>query len=241
MADFQDRFARSKAPAGARAVEIDAGLRAHMLHVYNYMTLGVALTGLVAFFTANSPAMQQLVFGGPQVWLFMLAPLGFVIALSFGINRMSVGTAQLLFWLFSGAMGLSLASIFLVYAAADITRVFFITAAMFGAMSLYGYTTKRDLASMGAFMFMGLIGIIIAMVANFFIASTALDFAISIIGVIVFVGLTAWDTQRIKEIYLSGYSGEVLAKSAIHGALSLYLDFINLFLMLLRLLGGSRS
>jgi len=241
MADFQDRFARSKAPAGARAVEIDAGLRAHMLHVYNYMTLGVALTGLVAFFTANSPAMQQLVFGGPQVWLFMLAPLGFVIALSFGINRMSVGTAQLLFWLFSGAMGLSLASIFLVYAAADITRVFFITAAMFGAMSLYGYTTKRDLASMGAFMFMGLIGIIIAMIANFFIASTALDFAISIIGVIVFVGLTAWDTQRIKEIYLSGYSGEVLAKSAIHGALSLYLDFINLFLMLLRLLGGSRS
>jgi len=241
MADFQDRFMRQHAPAGARALEIDAGLRAYMLGVYNYMALGVALTGIVAYATASSPALLQAIFGTPLGFVVMLAPLGFVLALSFGINRMSVGTAQVLFWLFSGVMGLSLASIFIVYAGADIARVFFITTAMFGAMSLYGYTTRRNLASMGAFMFMGLIGIIIAMLVNFFLVSSALDFAISVIGVVVFVGLTAWDTQRIKEVYLSGYGEEVLAKSAIHGALSLYLDFINLFLMLLRLLGNSRN
>ncbi len=172
------------------------------------------------------------------MWVFALAPLGFVLALSFGINRMSFSTAQLVFWGFATVMGLSLSSIFLVYTGTSISRVFFITAATFGAMSLYGYTTKRDLSGMGSFLFMGLIGIIIASIVNMFMASSALAFGISVVGVLIFVGLTAYDTQSIKEMYAETDASDTMGKKALMGALRLYLDFINLFLMLLRLMGN---
>ena len=224
-----------------QTLEIDQGLRAYMLKVYNYMTSGLALTGIVALFTASSEPMLQAIFGSPLKWLVMLAPLGFVMFLSFGINKMKASTAQALFWVFAGVMGLSMASIFLQFTGTSIARVFFITAGTFAGMSLYGYTTKRDLSGMGSFLFMGLIGIIIAMVVNIFLQSSALHFVISVIGVLVFVGLTAYDTQRIKSIYSEFDTAEVATKKAIHGALTLYLDFINLFIMLLQLFGQSRE
>jgi hypothetical protein len=171
----------------------------------------------------------------------MLAPLGLVMWLSYGINRMNASTAQALFWLFAAVMGLSMASIFLRFTGASIARVFFITSGTFAAMSLYGYTTQRDLAQWGSFLMMGLIGIIIAMVVNIFLASSALQFAISVIGVLVFTGLTAWDTQQIKEMYVVSDDGQIAGKKAIMGALRLYLDFINLFMMLLQLLGARRD
>lgn len=248
MADLNDRSVRAR--TGAPSYAIDAGLRAYMLRVYNFMALGLALTGVVAFLTAQFAvdsatgglsAFGAAIFQSPLRWVVMLAPLGFVFALSAGVQRFSAGTAQLLFWAFAGIMGLSLGSIFLIYTAADITRVFFITAASFGALSLWGYTTKRDLTGMGSFMFMGLIGIILASLVNLFMRSSGLDFAISILGVLIFAGLTAYDTQRIKEIYVANMDGTAQTKTAIMGALSLYLDFINLFLMLLRLLGSSRN
>jgi uncharacterized protein len=227
------------------AAAIDEGLRSYMLRVYNYMGAGLVITGLVAWFTSQAAvANGQLtsfgaaIYTSPLSWVVMLSPLAFVLVLSFGINKLSAGTAQLLFWAFAGVMGLSLSSIFLVYTGASITRVFFISAATFGAMSLYGYTTKRDLTGVGNFLIMGLIGLIIAMLVNMFLMSSGLDFAISAIGVLIFVGLTAWDTQKIKESYSQSYGAEVLAKGAVMGALSLYLDFINLFLMLLRLFGN---
>ena len=227
---------------GAARADIDVGLREYMLRIYNYMASGLALTGIVAYVFANSGYYAQAA-QTPLIWLIMLAPLGFVMVMSFGINRMTASTAQMLFWLFSGVMGLSLASIFLVFTGASIARVFFITAGTFAAMSLYGYTTKRDLSQFGSFLMMGLIGIIIASLVNLFIGSTALQFAISVIGVIVFVGLTAWDTQGIKEQYyeLQYADGETAGKTAIMGALRLYLDFINLFMMLLQLLGVRRD
>ena len=226
--------------AEAAAAEIDVGLRSYMLRVYNYMASGLALTGLVAYVAANTPALMQAIYGTPLMWLVMLSPLAFVLFLSFRIHRIRASTAQLVFWLFSGVMGLSLASIFIIYTQTSIARVFFITAGTFAAMSLYGYTTKKDLSGWGSFLFMGLIGIIIAMVVNMFIASPALYFAISVIGVLVFVGLTAYDTQRIKEMYLASDTAEISSKKAIMGALRLYLDFINLFVMLLALLGQRR-
>jgi FtsH-binding integral membrane protein len=220
-------------------VDIDVGLRTHMLSVYNYMMLGLAITGLVAYFAASTGFYASIA-RTPLIWVVMLAPLAFVLVLSYGIQRLNLGTAQLLFWAFSAVMGLSLSAIFLVYTGTSVARVFFITSGTFAGMSLYGYTTKRDLTSMGSFMFMGLIGILIASLVNMFVQSSALDFAISVIGVLVFVGLTAWDTQRIKESY-SETDGDVIAgKKAIFGALSLYLDFINLFMMLLRLFGDRR-
>jgi FtsH-binding integral membrane protein len=224
------------------AVErIDEGLRSYMLSVYNYMGLGLAITGVVAFLVAATPALYVPIFSTPLKWVVMLAPLGFVFFLSAKIRTMSVGTAQLTFWLFAAVMGLSLASIFLVFTGASIARVFFITAGTFGAMSLYGYTTKRDLSAWGSFLFMGLIGIIIASLVNLFIASSALQFAVSVIGVLVFTGLTAFDTQRIKEMYYEYDASDVVARKAIMGALSLYLDFINMFVMLLQLFGTSRN
>ena len=217
---------------------IDAGLRSHMLSVYNYMGLALVLTGLTAFVTASSPALLQVIFGTPLKWVVMLAPLGFVFFLGAKIRTLSLSATQITFWAFAVVMGLSMASIFLVFTGASIARVFFITAATFGAMSLYGYTTKRDLSKLGSFLFMGLIGIVIAMLVNIFIGSSALQFAISVIGVLVFTGLTAYDSQRIKEEYYS-YSGpEIATKGAIMGALSLYLNFINLFMMLLQLFGN---
>src|SRR5713226_2516228 len=201
-------------PAVGAQVDIDVGLRDYMLRIYNYMASGLALTGIVAYVAAYS-GFYAAIARTPLVYLVMLAPLGFVMALSYGVNRMQTSTVQLLFWLFAGIMGLSMASIFLVFTGESIARVFFITAGTFAAMSVYGYTTKRDLAQFGAFLIMGLIGIIIASLVNLFVGSSALQFAISVIGVIVFVGLTAWDTQRIRDMYfeVGGY-GEAAAKTS---------------------------
>ena len=221
-------------------VDIDVGLRQYMLRVYNYMAGGLALTGLVAYFAAAS-GFYQSIYGTPLFWVVLLAPLGMVLVLSFGIQRMSLGAAQLSFWVYAALVGLSLAGIFLVYTQASIARVFFITAGTFAAMSLYGYTTRTDLARFGSFLLMGLIGIILASLVNIFIGSTAIQFAISVIGVIVFVGLTAWDTQQIKEMYLESDGDVVAGKKAIMGALRLYLDFINLFVMLMQLMGQRRD
>ena len=242
MAEF-DRPTIAAQRAGTAAA-IDEGLRSYMLKVYNYMGIGLVVTGLVAWFSNQAAvsngeltAWGQLIYASPLMWVIALAPLAFVLVLSFGINKLSGATAQLLFWVFAAVMGLSLSSIFMVYTDASIAKVFFISAATFGAMSLYGYTTKRDLTGVGNFLIMGLIGLIIASIVNIFMQSSMLEFAISAIGVLVFVGLTAYDTQRIKNSYDEGHGAEVLQKTAVMGALSLYLDFINLFLMLLRLFG----
>ncbi|MFU0505316.1 Bax inhibitor-1/YccA family protein [Pseudaminobacter sp. NGMCC 1.201702] len=245
MADLRNYQARV-APAGTRTdAGIDEGLRAYMIKVYNLMALGLAITGVAAFATAQMAVSNgqltgfgQLIFASPLRWVIMLAPLGFVFFLSARIEKMSVSAAQLTFWAFAALMGLSLASIFLVFTGESIVRVFFITAASFGGLSLWGYTTKRDLTGMGSFLFMGLIGLIIAMVVNIFLASSALQFAISAIGVLIFAGLTAYDTQKIKEMYWE--SDDVLAtgRKAIMGALRLYLDFINLFMFMLQFLGN---
>ena len=222
-------------------VAIDQGLRSYMLRVYNYMASGLALTGIVAAFTASTPELFQAIFGTPLKWVVMLAPIGFVFLFAARIHHMKASTAQTLFWVFAGLMGLSLSTIFMVYTGASIARVFFITAGTFAAMSLYGYTTKRDLTKIGSFLFMGLIGVVIASIVNLFLASSALQFAISVIGVLVFVGLTAYDTQRIRNTYLESDDGETMSKKAIFGALTLYLDFINLFVMLLQLFGARRD
>jgi len=236
----EQRFTAFAQNRTAGVAEIDEGLRAFMLKVYNYMGLGLALTGAVAFFTSSSPALMQAIFGSPLQWLVMLSPFAFILVLSFGIHRLRPATAQLLFWAFAGVMGLSLSSIFIVYTGTSIARVFFITASVFGAMSLYGYTTKKSLASWGSFLFMGLIGVVIAMVVNMFLASSALHFIISVAGVLVFTGLTAYDTQQIKQEYYASDGAVVVEKKAIMGALRLYLDFINLFIMLMHLLGQNR-
>ncbi|MDH3579826.1 MAG: Bax inhibitor-1/YccA family protein [Hyphomicrobiales bacterium] len=250
MAEF-DRNYQAQAHTGARAgaQAIDEGLRAYMLRVYNYMAAGIAITGVVAYLTfslsfVETGAGLQLtqtgaaLFNSPLKWVVMLAPLGMVFYLSARVARMSFGAAQIAFWVFATLMGVSLGSIFAVYTGQSISQVFFITAASFGALSLYGYTTKKDLSGWGSFLFMGLIGIIIAAIVNIFLASSALQFAISVIGVLVFAGLTAYDTQRIKEMYFVGDGAAVMGKKAIMGALSLYLDFINMFLMLLSLFGN---
>ncbi len=227
--------------SGARVGQaIDVGLREHMLRVYNYMASGLVLTGIVAYVVAHTPTVFNAIFGSPLMWVVMLAPLGFVFFLSFKINSIKASTAQALFWAFAGVMGLSLASIFVVFTGASIARVFFISAGTFAAMSLYGYTTKSDLSRWGSFLFMGLIGIILASVVNMFVGSTALQFIVSVVGVLVFVGLTAYDTQRIKEEYSEHHDRETSSKLAVWGALRLYLDFINLFMMLLQLFGQRR-
>ena len=248
MSDFD------RNPAAARGYPaIDQGLRAHMIRVYNYMAGGVALTGAIAWITfqfsvvtneagaivALTPLGQTL-FQGPMLWVLILAPLGLVFFLSFRINRLEVGTARALFFLYAGLLGVSLATIFMVYTHGSIARVFFISAASFGALSLWGYTTQRDLTGMGSFLIMGLFGLIIAMLVNIFLQSTALDWALSVIGVLIFAGLTAWDTQKIKEYYDPMDDGTIAGRKVVMGALALYLDFINLFLMLLRLLGDRR-
>ena len=232
---------------------VDEGLRAYMLKVYNYMTTGLLLTGIIAYIfgklsietnamgqIVKLTAIGELIFRSPLMWVIMLAPLGFVFYLSARINKMSVSAAQITFWLFASIMGLSLASVFIEFTHTSIARVFFITSGTFAAMSIYGYTTKKDLTKLGGFLFMGLIGIIIASLVNLFIGSSALQFAISVIGVIVFVGLTAYDTQNIKNAYYAGDSNEVGSKKALLGALKLYLDFINLFILLLQLFGQRR-
>ena len=251
MADLDRRYAQGTTVGRAETGVIDQGLRSYMLRVYNYMASGVAITGMVAYLTymfavVDSGAGLQLtpfgnlIFASAFKWVVIFAPLGMVFFLSARINSMSLGAAQYSFWVFAALMGLSLGSFFLVYAHASIARVFFISAASFGALSLYGYTTKRDLSAWGSFLFMGLIGIIIAMLVNLFLASSALQFAISVIGVLIFAGLTAYDTQQIKEMYYAGDDGTVAGRKAVMGALRLYLDFINLFMMLLQLFGDRR-
>ncbi len=244
MADLRDYQARSQV-AGRADAAIDEGLRSYMLRVYNLMALGLAITGVAAFATSQMAVsggqltpFGALIYTSPLRWVVMLAPLAMVFFLSFRVEKMSVSAAQTTFWVFSALMGLSLSSIFLVFTGESIVQTFFITAASFGALSLWGYTTKRDLTGMGSFLFMGLIGIIIAMIVNIFLQSSALQFAISAIGVLVFAGLTAYDTQKIKEMYYEGDGAVVAGRKAIMGALRLYLDFINLFLFLLQFLGN---
>jgi FtsH-binding integral membrane protein len=231
---------RPSGTAGSRSTAIDAGLRRYMLSVYNYMAVGLGLTGLVAAIAVGTGFYQQIA-ATPLIWLVMLAPLAAVLFLSVRIERISFATAQTVFWAYAALMGLSLAGILLVYTGTSVVRVFFISAGTFAAMSLYGYSTSRDLSRFGSFLFMGLVGIILASVVNIFVASSMLHFVISVIGVLLFTGLTAYDTQRIKQIYLSGRGGTELAKLGLMGALTLYLDFINLFVMLLQLTGDRRG
>jgi FtsH-binding integral membrane protein len=258
----------SGAMTNSEAAAIDAGLRAHMLRIYNYMVLGLAITGIAAFgvhalsVTGDVAAAAKIthdgidipirlaglnmyltplgyaLFVGPLKWPVILAPLALVFALSFGIERLRPIMVQLLFWLYAALVGLSLASIFMIYTQTSVVRVFFITAASFGALSLWGYTTQRDLSGLGSFLVMGLFGVIIAGVVNLFLLSSALQWTVSVIGVLVFSGLTAWDTQRLKNEYIYFAMDDATAqRSAVMGALSLYLDFINMFMMLLQLLG----
>ena len=240
---------RTWAGSQADAAQIDVGLRQYMLRVYNYMASGLALTGIVAWIVANTPSVLEVFFHATPRgvtptglgWIAIIAPIGLVMAMSFGIQRMRASTAQLLFWVYAALMGVSLSTLLLAYTEASVARAFFATAASFAGLSLYGYTTSRDLTGFGRFLFMGLIGIIVASLINMFWPSPGLTFVVSIIGVLVFAGLTAYDTQKIKEIYWAGDSDEVLTKKAINGALALYLDFINLFIMLMRLMGDRRQ
>lgn len=239
MAIGPDRKVMSRAQAAAAAV--DVGLRAYMLRVYNYMCVALALTGAVAFFVSTSPTLLQAIYGTPLKWVVFLAPLGMVFYLSARIHRMSAGTAQTMFWVFAGLVGLSLASIFIIYTGASVARVFFITAGAFAGLSLVGYTTKRDLSGMRTFLFMGVIGLIIAMVVNMFLASSGLQLLISVAGVLIFAALTAYDTQQIKLMYYEADSGEITTKKSIIGALKLYLDFLNMFIFLMHIFGVARN
>jgi FtsH-binding integral membrane protein len=233
-------FFRTTPTGLSSSANYDAGLRAYMLSIYNYMALGLGLTGVVAYVAVATGVYQRMA-GTPLIYVVMLAPIAAVLFLSFSIDRMSFGTAQAVFWGYAALMGLSLAGLLLIYTGTSIARVFFISAGTFAAMSLYGYTTERDLSRFGSFLIMGVIGIMLAGLVNLFVASSALQFAISVIGVLLFTGLTAYDTQRIKEVYDSSASGTDLAKTALMGALTLYLDFINLFVMMLQLTGDRRG
>ena len=250
--EFNKQNIQSKARTAETHV-IDEGLRAYMLKVYNYMCSGIFLTGIISLFLfklsvvmapdgsiTGLTSIGNALYNSALMWVVMLAPLGVVIYMSFGIRKMSAAKAQTVFWVFAALMGLSLSWILLVYTGVSVARVFFITSATFGAMSIYGYTTKRDLTKLGSFLMMGLIGIIIASIVNIFMKSTMMYFVISILGVLIFVGLTAYDTQKIKNMYVSSDTGELMGKKAVMGALTLYLDFINLFIMLLRLFGQRR-
>jgi uncharacterized protein len=253
MSNFDRNYAPLRGVATDRTVAYDMGLRAHMIRVYNYMAGGVALTGVVAWLTYQMAVVTNAsgaivgltpfgatLYGTPLKWLVMLAPLGFVFFMSFRIEHIQASTARLLFFVFAAVLGLSLATIFMVFTATSITRVFFISAASFGALSLYGYTTSRSLDAMGSFLIMGVIGLLIAMVVNIFLGSSMLQWMISILGVGIFAGLTAWDTQKIKEFYDPMDDGTVAGRKAVMGALSLYLDFINMFQFLLQLMGDRR-
>ena len=239
--DHQPIFGGGAASVDMRGVTFDAGLRSYMRSVYNYMASGVLLTGIVALLFAQSGAAAQIL-GGPGIlkYVIMLAPLAFVMVLSFGINKLSTLTAQLLFWAFAAVMGLSLASIFIVYTGSSIATTFFATAAAFAGLSLWGYTTKRDLSAFGTFLIMGVVGLLVASLINMFVRSTGLQLVISFVGVLLFAGLTAYDTQRIKSIYAQVAASDMMAKTVIMGALSLYLDFINMFMFLLRFMGDRR-
>ena len=246
MADPRENPFRTNTVAGTAtrtSAEYDQGLRSYMFRVYNYMSLALGLTGVVALATVNLAMSNEAVFNAlylsPLKWVVMFAPLAFIFMIGGAINKMSVAAAQMTFWAFAAVMGLSMSTIFLVYTSTSIAQTFFVTAAAFGSLSIYGYTTKRNLSAMGSFLFMGVIGLIIAMVVNLFLASSALSFAISAIGVLIFAGLTAYDTQKIKNMYDVVANDEtMMARTAIMGALSLYLDFINMFQFLLYFMGG---
>jgi FtsH-binding integral membrane protein len=252
MSDYDRNYAARTGYGADRAAVIDAGLRTYMIRIYYYMAAGVALTGVVAWLTFNAAVQTnaagqlaltpfgQTIYGGPLMIVLFIGTLGLVFFMSFRINKLQVETALTLFMVYAGLLGLMLSSIFLTYTGASITRTFFISAASFGALSLYGYTTQRDLSPIGSFLVMGLFGLILAMVVNMFLKSTGLDFAISAIGVLIFAGLTAWDTQKIKEMYSANDDGTISGRKAVMGALTLYLDFINLFLFLLRFMGDRR-
>jgi FtsH-binding integral membrane protein len=252
MSDFDRNYAAATRGVGADRAVIDAGLRAYMIRIYNYMAMGVALTGVVSWITFNAAVTQtaagklaltpfgQMLYSGPATIVLFLGTLGLVILISWRIDKLQPATALTLFMVYAGALGLMLSSIFLTYTGTSITRVFFISAASFGALSLYGYTTQRDLSPIGSFLIMGLIGLVIAMVVNMFLKSGPLDFVISAAGVLIFAGLTAWDTQKIKEMYDPNDDGTITGRKSVMGALTLYLDFINLFLFLLRLFGDRR-
>jgi FtsH-binding integral membrane protein len=223
-------------------VDIDEGLRSYMLKVYNLMAMGLAITGIAAYglstYAAANPAFAQLIYASPLRWVIVLAPLAMVFFLAFRVQHMSVSAAQTTFWVYAGLVGASLSTIFLVYTGASIVKTFFVTATAFGALSLFGYTTKRDLTGMGSFLIMGLFGIIIAMIVNIWLASPAIDFVVSILGVLIFAGLTAYDTQKIKEMYYEGDDATAGGRKAVMGALTLYLDFVNMFMFLLNFLGN---
>lgn len=233
---FDDPISRNT----ARALSIDEGLRSHMMSVYNYMAMGLGLTGLVAYLISTQPAVMNAIFGTPLFYVALFAPLALVFLISAKLSKFNFATIQTLFWVYAALMGVSLSSIFIVYQMPSITRVFLITAGTFGSMSLYGYTTKRDLTAMGSFLFMGVIGLIIASVVNMFMQSNMMQMVLSAITVLVFTGLTAYDTQMIKELYSTAHTKEAQGKMAVMGALSLYIDFINIFLSLLRLFGDRR-
>ena len=248
MADYDNRLARS---ADGAALAVDAGLRAYMLRVYNYMLVGLGLTGAVAWLTANTPLVnvfynQVQTANGigiqPNIlgWIAVFAPVAMVFFLSFRLQKMSFAAAQTTFWVYAALMGVSLSTILFLYTGTSIALTFFVTAATFGAMSLWGYTTSRDLTGFGSFLFMGLIGLILASLANLFFHSSQLQFVVSVLGVLIFTGLTAYDSQSIKNMYFAGDDSETVGKKAIMGALRLYLDFINLFLYLLRFMGNRR-
>lgn len=243
MADFRNNQFQQGTVAGRASAEYDAGLRSYMMRVYNYMSIGLALTGVVALATAYLAQTNEAVFNAlylsPLKWVVMFAPLGFIFFLSAKMNSMSVSKAQTMFWAFAAIMGVSMSTIFLVYTGASIAQTFFVTAAAFAGLSIYGYTTKRNLSGMRSFLVMGVIGLIIAMVVNMFMQSSFLSFAISAIGVLIFAGLTAYDTQKIKLMYdqVAG-NEELMGRTAIMGALNLYLDFINMFQFLLYFMGG---
>lgn len=235
------KYNQKTAEASASATSRDVGLRTYMVAVYRYMTFALLLSGFIAFGIAQSEALMQSIYGSPLSIIFMLAPLGVIIYMNFSASKLSVQGTQFVFWLFAALMGVSLASIFSIYTDMSIARVFFISAAMFGSVSIYGYVTKSDLTGLGTFAMMGLIGLIIASVVNLFLQSSQMYFITSVIGVIVFTALTAYDTQKIKDMYFQTSSNlEAQNKVAIFGALNLYLDFINLFLSLLRIMGDRR-
>ncbi|MDX2210790.1 MAG: Bax inhibitor-1/YccA family protein [Sphingopyxis sp.] len=240
MANWNDpRATAAGFPTSAAEMDaaVDAGLRSYMLSVYNYMASGVLLTGIVALLAYQSGFTQSMI-GSPLMWVVMLAPLAFVMVLSFGINKLSTGAAQALFWVYAAVMGLSMSTIFLAFSGTSIAQTFFATAAAFLGLSLYGYTTKKDLSGFGTFLIMGVVGIIVAMLINLFVQSTALGLAISVIGVLLFAGLTAYDTQKIKSMYFYVQGTDFVGKSVVMGALTLYLDFVNMFTFLLNLLGN---
>lgn len=238
---MQDNWSQNSAQenfaADARSQSYDAGLRIYMNKVYGYMSAGLLITALAAYFGASS-GVYAAIAATPLIWVVMFAPLGMVLFLSVRLHKMSASSAQTMFWVYAGLMGLSLSYILLAYTGVSVVRTFLITSVSFGALSLYGYTTRRDLSGMGSFLFMGLIGIILASIVNLFMQSPALHFAVSVIGVLVFAGLTAYDTQDIKRIYYSGDTREIAEKKAIMGALRLYLDFINMFIILMQFMGN---